>query len=120
MSHLREYKIYKGMKGRCFNPNLKEYRYYGGRGLTIAPEWLGPQGFQKFIDHIGMCPDKSMSIERIDVNKGYEPGNVKWATNQEQHQNRREFKALGSYHDVQIIAEYEARFGFREYGMTSC
>jgi hypothetical protein len=119
MSHLREYRIYKGMKGRCFNPNLKEYPDYGGRGITICPQWLGHHGFENFLLHVGRCPDLKMSIERKDVNKGYEPGNVRWATSAEQHKNRRKFVAINNYTDSELQEEYTRRFG-GEYGITGC
>lgn len=120
MSHLREYRIYKGMKGRCFNPALKEYPNYGGRGIRICDRWLSSTGFLNFIVDLGLCPDPAMSLDRIDVNGNYEPGNCRWASSKEQHRNRRKFKAITSYTDVEIIQEYEARFGPYEYGLSQC
>jgi hypothetical protein len=119
MSHLKEYKIYKGMKERCRNPNLPDYPNYGGRGIKIADEWLGPNGFKNFIAEVGFRPDPSMSIDRIDVNKNYEPGNCKWSTPAEQHKNRRKFVAISKYSDAEFMQEFHRRFS-SEYGMSGC
>jgi hypothetical protein len=120
MSHLKEYKIYKGMKGRCYNPHLKEYPDYGGRGIVICDLWLGRYGFENFIAEVGLRPHPKMSIERRDVNRGYEPGNCYWATTKEQHKNRRRFVAINNHSDEDIIAEYNRRFNNIEYGMSGC
>jgi hypothetical protein len=61
---------------------------YIGRGITVCAEWLGPEGFAAFFAHIGPKPDPSYTVERIDNDKGYEPGNVRWATRAEQNQNK--------------------------------
>lgn len=89
-----EYRSWLGMNTRCFNPNLPCYSYYGGRGITVAPEWHGSGGFQRFLAYIGPRPTPLHSIDRIDVNGNYEPGNVKWATRKEQTANRRTFKQI--------------------------
>jgi hypothetical protein len=73
---------------RCTNPKHPAYAYYGGRGLTVCAEWLGPGGYQAFVAHIGEAPEGHW-LDRIDNDKGYEPGNVRWATPKEQAANRR-------------------------------
>lgn len=81
-----EYKAWEAAKYRCNNPNAQEYSNYGGRGIRMCDEWQ--QSFVAFFEHIGPRP-KGMSLNRIDNDGHYEPGNVKWSSNQEQHQNRR-------------------------------
>jgi hypothetical protein len=76
------------MKARCLNKGNDKYRYYGGRGITIAREFA--ESFQAFFDEIGPRPSKGHSVDRIDNSKGYAPGNVKWATMSEQRRNRRD------------------------------
>jgi hypothetical protein len=77
------------MAARCNNPSARGYKDYGGRGIKVCEEWRGVDGFQKFFDHVGKRPSNKHSIDRIDVNKDYEPGNVRWATRTVQNRNKR-------------------------------
>lgn len=80
------YKCWENMIQRCTNPKSTGYEIYGGRGISIHPLFLD---FKKFINHIGPRPSKRHSIDRINVDGNYEPGNVRWATAEEQAQNKR-------------------------------
>jgi hypothetical protein len=80
------YSIWKGMKSRCQNPNKKQYHDYGGRGITVCPEWKN--SFKQFILDMGPRPFGYL-LERRDNDKGYNKDNCKWATRQEQQRNRR-------------------------------
>lgn len=75
------------MVQRCTNPKNKAYPRYGGRGITVCQEWL--DSFQAFFDHMGRRPSTKHSLERVDNGKGYEPGNVVWATPEIQAKNMR-------------------------------
>jgi hypothetical protein len=74
------------IKTRCTNKNAPDYERYGGRGVTMCDEWLG--SFDAFLNYLGPRPSKQHSVDRIDNGKGYEPGNVRWATKTEQQRNK--------------------------------
>ncbi len=85
------------MVTRCYNEKCNEYKYYGARGITVCPAWLGERllgetasidGFRKFIQDMGEKPTNDHSIDRIEVQKNYEPTNCRWATVEEQVYNR--------------------------------
>lgn len=79
-----EYNAYHGAKARCENPNYRRFEHYGGRGIKFLFE-----SFEQFLDEVGRKPSPDMSLDRIDVNGHYEPGNVRWATPKEQSANTR-------------------------------
>ena len=81
------YRIWVGMKQRCFDSNHHSYPYYGGRGIDVCDEWAN--SFTSFYEHIGDRPSRGHSVDRINVNGNYEPGNVRWATAVEQANNKR-------------------------------
>lgn len=80
-----EYSVWSKMKQRCANPKDKAYKYYGGRGITVHPLW--ENSFELFISDMGRRPTAKHSIDRVDNNRGYEPGNCRWATRAEQMRN---------------------------------
>lgn len=82
-----EYDLWINMKERCGNPQTESYPRYGALGITVCSEWQ--KSFESFFMHLGPRPSASLSIERIDNLKGYEPGNVKWGTAIEQANNKR-------------------------------
>ena len=87
MSGEPEYMVWKKMKGRCYNENDPKYQSYGGRGIRICDEWKND--FVKFYENIGIKPGKEYSIDRVNNDGNYEPGNCRWATPKEQARNRR-------------------------------
>lgn len=83
----KEYLAWVGLRSRCLNENNKNYKNYGGRGISVCEEWKN--SFESFFNYIGKSPGNGYSIDRINVNGNYCPGNVKWSTDYEQVNNRR-------------------------------
>jgi hypothetical protein len=77
------------MLNRCYTPSAPNYHLYGGRGITVCEQWRGKDGFPQFYADLGKRP-KGCSLDRIDSDGNYEPGNVRWATAKEQSNNRRD------------------------------
>lgn len=86
LSGTRVYPVYRAMVDRC-KPNAG-HPAYGERGIHVCERWLGPGGFERFIEDMGM-PSDDDSIERKDVNGNYEPGNCEWIPRSWQARNKR-------------------------------
>lgn len=86
----RTWNSWSSMLQRCLTQSTPGWEYYGGRGITVCKRWQGDGGFARFYEDMGERP-ANRSLDRIDVNGNYEPGNCRWATPKEQVANRRPF-----------------------------
>ncbi len=103
----RIYHIWQQMKVRCYDPTRRSWKDYGGRGIKVCQRWL--DSFQNFLADMGEAP-YGESIDRINNDGDYEPGNCRWATRQEQQRNRRSnqwFEWKGEKRTVTDIARME-------------
>lgn len=82
-----EYRVWTGIKSRCFGKKTRSYKDYGGRGVTMCKKWR--DSFEAFYDDMGPRPSPDHSIERLDNDGNYEPGNCVWATRCIQCRNKR-------------------------------
>ena len=98
----RVYNIWCSMKGRCENPSNASYPKYGGVGIKVCERW---QKFENFLADMGEPPD-GMSIDRIDNDKGYEPGNCRWATRTTQARNRRNVRMITIGNETKSLPDW--------------
>ncbi len=83
----KEYIAWLGMKSRCYYPQGKYYKNYGGRGITVCGRWL--DSYLDFLADVGRAPSPAHTLDRKDNNGNYEPSNVRWATRAQQSNNTR-------------------------------
>lgn len=80
-----EYRTWQNMRNRCLNPNAQDFKYYGGRGISIDPSW---DSFEQFFNDMGPRPSNNHTLDRVDGTKGYSKTNCRWETRQVQARNR--------------------------------
>lgn len=95
------------MLSRCRNPNVTNYRWYGGRGVGVCERWLT---FRNFLADMGSRPPDS-TLDRIDNNGNYEPGNCRWASQPEQHRNTSKVKKLTYDGATRTMIEWAEQLG---------
>jgi hypothetical protein len=105
---------WRAMIDRCTSPTTHGYKNYGGRGISVCPQWLGPSGFEYFLQHVGERPSRRHSIDRIDCNGNYEPGNVRWATPEEQAANLRRNVLVTAFSKTQTVTQWALSIGMEE------
>lgn len=105
MNNTRLYRIWKGIKARCYNPHGETYKNYGGRGIAMCDEWREDfTAFYEWAMSNGYSDD--LTIDRIDVNGNYEPNNCRWATRKEQVNNTRRNHSITYNGETHTMAEW--------------
>ncbi len=103
-----EWHAWSSMRQRCGNERHQAYARYGGRGITVCPQWTS---FESFLADMGRRPSRAHSLDRIDNDGGYEPGNVRWATRGTQNRNRRTNRVLVHDEEALCVSEWAERIG---------
>ena len=98
----KEYVIWADLRKRCRNKKWKDYKNYGGRGITVCDRW---ERFENFLEDMGLRPE-GLSIDRINNDGNYEPDNCRWATSKQQNRNRRSSHLLSHRGETHCIVEW--------------
>lgn len=104
MRHTAEYRIWRGVKDRCLNPNIKDFPNYGGRGITLCDAWNN--SFEEFFNDMGPRPSPAHSIDRIDNNGPYSPQNCRWAVAEVQHSNTRANRHISFQGETKTLTQW--------------
>lgn len=106
------YSTWKRIKRFCYNINVKKYKHYGGRGITMCDEWKND--FQAFYDWaMTNGYQEGLTIDRINVNGNYEPTNCRWATMKQQERNRTNNKYININGDIRCLSEWCETLGLK-------
>jgi len=104
------YLRWRSMMQRCYSPSDPSYANYGARGIGVCDRWRkgedGRSGFECWLDDLGSPPFKGATIDRIDGTKGYSPDNCRWATVQEQANNRRNNRYVEAFGESHTLAQW--------------
>jgi hypothetical protein len=107
-----EFWAWVNFRARCNNPKHPLFKFYGGRGITVEPEWnCRKTGFQPFLNHVGLMPEPGLSLDRIDNDRGYVIGNCRWATKHTQVRNRRSNHWVEGLGSKRIISDWAKLLG---------
>lgn len=107
LSKSRIYGIWCTMINRCYNPHVKFYESYGGRGIRVCKRW---HNFQNFFADMGHRPG-GLTLERVDNDRGYSKANCVWATRTQQARNQRNKKRVRANGKLQTLSEWSEETG---------
>lgn len=116
-SKTRLFRVWKGMKSRCYSKSDTKYKNYGGRGIKVCDEWQQFESFRDWALANGYRDD--LTIDRIDVNGNYEPSNCRWITNKEQQNNRTNNLLLTYSGKTQTLTQWAEETGINEMALRS-
>lgn len=107
--HPSEYQSWESMRRRCYDKKHRKYYQYGRRGIRVCTAWKN--SFEDFFKDMGIKPDSSYTVDRIDNYKGYEPGNCKWSTRKEQMRNTRRSVYIEQGGQLVLLIDVAAKAG---------
>lgn len=110
------YRVWAAMKARCYRVTSKDYPNWGGRGITVCDRWKN--SFENFLEDMGDRPP-GFTIDRIDVNGNYEPGNCRWATKEQQSRNKTNNHVITFNGESACISEWAERVGIKYFTICS-
>lgn len=113
------FNLWSRIKGRCNNSKNKDYPDYGGRGIKVCAEW--ESDFSEFRRYVGNLPkpEGKVSLDRVDNSRGYQPGNVRWATDTQQARNKRNNRVLKFQGLEMSLPEAAEKFGLSQSNLRS-
>lgn len=104
-------RIWRGMKSRCNNPHVKDFSYYGGRGIKVCKEWSDSfESFRDWANSNGYA--ENLTLDRIEVNDNYTPDNCRWVDRLTQSRNKRDNVCLTLYGKTKTLMEWSEILGF--------
>lgn len=104
--------VWLSMRQRCENPKHQAYENYGGRGIKVCDRWSS--SFENFVEDMGERPSDKHSIDRINNDGNYEPGNCRWVERIEQEHNKRSNRLLTYENETLPISVWERRLGVKK------
>lgn len=107
------YGSFSAMKARCYDKNHQAYPYYGGAGIAVCERWLGAGGFARFLEDMGPRP-AGHTLDRVEGAHGYSPANCRWATKEEQANNKRDNVVLRLDGLSMTVAQWARRLEMTE------
>lgn len=118
VSKTRLYSIFSGMKQRCYNPNNQHYQWYGAKGITICDEWMGEDGLSRFFEWaLNNRYEEHLTIDRIDAEGPYSPGNCRWIT-QSKNSARAARKHCGITDGIPVTIEQKIKMALSYSGVS--
>jgi hypothetical protein len=109
-----------GAKSRCYNSNNSYYPSYGGRGIKVCQRWLDEEhGFENFLVDMGECPSEELSLDRINNDGNYEPENCRWATIEEQSNNKRTSHFVTYNGETKTLTQWCRILGIKRHTLDS-
>ena len=106
----RLYNIWCGIKARCYNSHVKDFKHYGGKGIKMCEEWVSNfNAFSTWAESNGY--NDTLTIDRIDNNKNYEPSNCRWVTRKEQSKNTSQNHYITFNEETKLLTEWSKQTG---------